>query len=141
LLEHFDVDLGALATKRAQPALDGLLDAATGELLATQWAHRFPLRRPRRRPCPRPATAAASSPFSSASSSAGPSPLPFDFAPRAPLFSMSFRPSATISAVSRFIERSAGVGHSRRNFRYFGSCPQPDTKYCCTIWKIVVAIQ
>src|SRR5439155_13452200 len=127
LLQDLDIDLGPFAPERPQPALDRFFDGATGELLPTQWAHRFPLLRPRRRPpFEAPDTVGCGS-RSSASS------LSLSF--------ISLRASAIAACSRRCSSRSAGVGIPRRNGRYFGSWPQPLTKYCCTIWNIVVVIQ
>src|SRR5437867_8450293 len=127
LLQDLDVHLGPFATERPQPALDRFFDGATGELLPTQWAHRFPLLRPRRRPpFEAPDTVGCGS-RSSASS------LSLSF--------ISLRASAIAACSRRCSSRSAGVGIPRRHCRHFGSWPHPLTKYCCTIWNNVVVIQ
>src|SRR6266850_1079761 len=127
LLEDLDVDVGAFATERPQPPLDGLFHATAGEFLTAKRTHRFPLLRPRRRPPPGAPVVAVVSSLSSESS--------------ASLSFISLRASAIAACSRRWSSRSAGVGTPRRNGRYFGNCPQPLTKYCCTIWNSVVAIQ
>src|SRR5688572_23497074 len=127
LLEDLDVDLRAFAAERPEPALDRLLHRAPRELLPTQWAHFFPLLRPRRRPpFDRPDVVGSGSRSSDSS-------LSWSF--------MSCRASTIAACSRRWSSRSAGVGIPRRNGRYLGSRPHPLTKYCCTIWKTVVAIQ